>query len=375
MLTDDLNNSGTVVNYGTYTANVASNGGTITNNNLWYGSANNTGGTITNTWVWHGSANNTGGTIDNRGEWYGSANNTVGTITNYYLWYGSANNTGGTIDNRVEWSGDITNASGTVSNEGTIVGTVTNSGAFTTTGEIDGSLVNTRSGSVSNEGTIVGTVTNSGAFTTIGEIDGSLVNTSSGSVFASGYVYIGGIQNSGQFTLTGNLYSDQPFLNYGVVRTTTTQPSVALATPSFNNNGVLDLTNRNTVATNSVIQGNYVGGIGSVIDLNVSGTGGNTGQASKLTITGKASGASFISVIPFNGALAVFLNPIPIIVTGPGGNASFTLAPGPPSLFNYSLQQDSPTPSDPTIYLAPPTLNIAAIGSIAQRPSVLRSNR
>ncbi len=34
VLTDDLNNSGTVVNYGTYTANIASNSGAITNNGL-----------------------------------------------------------------------------------------------------------------------------------------------------------------------------------------------------------------------------------------------------------------------------------------------------------------------------------------------------
>ena len=111
VLTDDLNNSGTVVNYGTYTANIASNSGAITNNAYWEGSVNNTAGTITNNWVWYGSAdNNIGGTINNTGTWYGSVNNTAGTITNYNLWYGSANNTGGTIDNRAEWNGDITNA-------------------------------------------------------------------------------------------------------------------------------------------------------------------------------------------------------------------------------------------------------------------------
>ena len=383
MLTDDLNNSGTVVNYGTYTANVASNSGTITNNNSWYGSVNNTGGIITNNWAWYGSANNMGGTINNTGTWYGSVNNTAGTITNYNLWYGSANNTGGTIDNRAEWNGDITNASGSVFNEGTIVGAVTNSGTITNNNLWYGSAINTggtidnraewngditnASGAVSNEGTIVGTVTNSGVFDDDGRNRRQPGEYALAVRCSRQERSTVGFQNSGQFTLTGNLYSDQPFFNNGSGSVQTTRPSVMLATPSFNNNGVLDLRNPSTVATNSVqLQGNYVGGSNSVIDLNVSGTGGNTGQANHLTITGKASGArrssvSFPSTERSRYSSIRFRSSLP----DPAATRPSPSRRGPPSLFNYSLQQDSRTPSDPTIDLAPPTLNTAAIGSIA----------
>ena len=267
-LTDNLNNAGSVVNNGTYTANVASNSGTITNNAFWYGSVNNSGGTITNNFDWFGSANNAGGTINNTGVWTGSVNNTAGTITNaeFADWSGSANNTGGTIKNAGMWTGDITNRSGTVSNDGTgtIVGGVSNSGILGNSGTITGAVTN--SGILGNAGTITGAVTNSGILGNAGTIDatkGGFTNTSSGLALAAAEIN-GGIQNSGRFAIAGALASGGAFTNNGTVETfaqaITELPSTAisalepqlpaltpliltpptsttLTTPSFNNYG------------------------------------------------------------------------------------------------------------------------------------------
>jgi hypothetical protein len=115
---------------------------------------------------------------------------------------------------------------------------------------------------------------------------------------------------------------------------------------SFVTYGVLDLRNPDTVATNSVIQGNYVGGANSVIDLNAFGVGGNTGQANHLAISGSVSGASSIVVTPFNGALA-------------GDPPPFTVANISPGLADYSIREVSPGQFD--LYS---TLNTVPIASI-----------
>ena len=92
------------------------------------------------------------------------------------------------------------------------------------------------------------------------------------------------------------------FNNSGTVRVDPSQTNVTLGSAkTFVNNGVLDLRNPNTVATNLTIQGNYVAQ-DPQINLNVLATAANTGQqqANHLTITGAASGATNVSVTPFN---------------------------------------------------------------------------
>ena len=73
-VTDDLNNAGTVMNYGVYNANVASNTGAITNfaSGAWNGNAFNTGGTIENDGLWTGSLTNMAGTLTNNAEIVGN---------------------------------------------------------------------------------------------------------------------------------------------------------------------------------------------------------------------------------------------------------------------------------------------------------------
>jgi hypothetical protein len=82
-VTDDLNNAGTVMNYGVYNANVASNTGTITN----FASG-----------AWNGNAVNTGGSIENDGLWTGSLTNMAGTLTNNASIVGDVTAMGGTVN-------------------------------------------------------------------------------------------------------------------------------------------------------------------------------------------------------------------------------------------------------------------------------------
>ena len=275
------------------------------------------------------------GTLNNNGLIAAGELNNTGTVTNYGVLgvVPPSNGQPFKLDIHDFLQGLPTTPLGTLNN----AGTVTNSGTF-------GAVVASNSGIITNNGVWYGTANNTG---------GTINNYSmwyAGTGNPLGAFSPGSIINSGTFA-TGGLGTV-----YG----------------NFLNNGKLDLTNC-TVATMSVINGNYVGGSGSVIDLNVSGTGGNTGQANQLIITGKASGASFISVIPFNGAPAVFLNPIPIIMTGPGSNASFTLAPGPPSLFNYSLHSSAQPRPTPQSTLLPPRW--APRFPRSSTALILRSNR
>ncbi|QOZ33580.1 autotransporter domain-containing protein [Bradyrhizobium sp. CCBAU 53421] len=93
-LHDDLTNAGTVINNGTYVANVASNSGTIANNATWTG------------------------TITTAGTFINAAGATVsGLVTN-----------SGTASNAGTLNGGLTNTGGTFNNTGTINGTTTISG-------------------------------------------------------------------------------------------------------------------------------------------------------------------------------------------------------------------------------------------------------
>ena len=132
-----------------------------------------------------------------------------------------------------------------------------------------------------------------------------------------------------------------------------------VAAGTFVNNGLLDLRNPNTVATNFTIRGNYVAG-DPQINLNVLGQ-----QANHLTITGLASGATNILAIPFPGTLSLFTRPIPIINDGPGSTATFNLLASPlpfQSVVAYGLEQD---PATPTQWNLTSRLNAVPIGAIA----------
>ena len=384
-----ITNAGFMDNDGTITTGALSNlvGASIVNRGTLNVDFNNAG-MFTNNAVVNANVSNTG-TITNNTDWFGSVASNTGTITNteFADWSGSANNTGGTIKNAGMWTGDITNRSGTVSDDGTgtIVGGVSNSGFLGNSGTITGAVTN--SGILANAGTITGAVTNSGILGNAGTIDatkGGFTNTSSGLALAAAEIN-GGIQNSGRFAIAGALASGGAFTNNGTVETfaqaITELPSTAisaleaqlpaltplilnpptsatLTTPSFNNYGALDLRNLNTVATNFTIGGNYFGGAGSFIALNVFGQ-----QANHLSITGSANGTSFVSVSPLIGAFAPLSNPIPIISAGSGA-ATFAVAPGPPSLVNYTIRQIDPDP----VYVLTGSPNLAVIGSIASGP-------
>ncbi len=134
---DDLNNAGLVLNYGAYTATVASNSGSICNGSS---SSNATCGSINNssaTWSGIvGTMTSNTGTIWNYGTWDGSAgvsSNGTGTIDNENLWKGSWSNNGGTINNAGTITGDVTNNSGIVYNNSAssvIGGSVTANGGI-----------------------------------------------------------------------------------------------------------------------------------------------------------------------------------------------------------------------------------------------------
>ena len=165
-----------------------------------------------------------------------------------------------------------------------------------------------------------------------------------------------GIVNEGTLVVgpTGSInIGAANLMNSGVVNG---QGTITLGT--FVNNGVLDLTNPNTVATNFMINGKYAAEDPD-IKLNVSAFAGR--QANYLTITGAAAVATTVLVTPLHGALTLFSNPIPIINDGPGSTATFS-AESPPSLVNYSVRQDPTNPNQFDLYS---NLNTAPIGAIA----------
>ncbi len=84
-ITDDLNNAGSVMNYGVYNANVASNTGAIANfaSGAWNGNAINTGGTIENDGLWTGSLTNIAGTLTNNGQIVGNVVASGGTVNSF----------------------------------------------------------------------------------------------------------------------------------------------------------------------------------------------------------------------------------------------------------------------------------------------------
>ena len=84
----------------------------------------------------------------------------------------------------------------------------------------------------------------------------------------------------------------------------------------------------------------------------------------ELSIKGSATGASYVSVSPLIGAFAPLSSPIPIISAGSGAAAAFAVAPGPPSLVNYTIRQTDPDP----VYVLTGSPNLAVLASIASGP-------
>ena len=115
-----------------------------------------------------------------------------------------------------------------------------------------------------------------------------------------------------------------------------------------------------TVATNLIIEGNYVAG-DPQITLNVLGQ-----QANHLTITGMASGATNVVVAPFHGALPIFTGSIPIISDGPASTATFNAVQFPSASAGGNLvdgvEQSSPTQWDLTSRLNPTPIGAIAGG-------------
>jgi autotransporter-associated beta strand protein len=384
-----------IQNNGTWTGTANVSGGHIFNFGSWSGTANVSGGVLQNfpQWLWSGTANVSGGVLENDGSWTGPGNVSGGGLTNVGSWSGAASVSGGGLTNLGTWNGAASVSGGGLTNLGTWNGAagvsgggLTNLGTWNGAAGVSGGALLLGSGGtwngnakitggeLNNYGSWNGAIVNtSGTFTNeaSGIVTGNLTNASGGSVFAQGAIF-GEIQNAGVFRFTGDLVSGGDFSNSGTVQMAVIQPSTRLtmtfpsvspglpgATYTFFNNGVLDLRNPYTVATNSVINGNYVGGANSAIVLNVSGVGGNTGQANHLEVTGSVNGASPVVVVPFNGALALFSNPVPII-TVMGDPPPFVLVPSVPSLAGYNIQELSPG----QFYLSS-YLNAAPVGSIA----------
>ena len=270
----------------------------------------------------------------------------------------------GTLD--VDLSGSINIGRSSFANSGTL----NNNGNITA-----GGLTNFVRGTINNSAaaTINGGLTNNGTLRTTGTINGGLTNN--GAAFASGTIN-GGIQNfsafnpntpltPGGFTLLGNLRTDGVFNDSGTVRVDPSQTNVTLTAKTFVNNGVLDLTNPRTVATNFTIQGNYAAQ-DPQINLNVFAVAGNTGQqANHLTITGAASGATNVLVTPFNNILTIFPKGIPIISVGPGSTATFSALQSPialGSIVAFGIEQN---PTNPNQWEVSSKINPVPIGSIA----------
>lgn len=131
-ITDDLINSGTVSNAGTYNANVASNTGTITNTSIWNGNVLSNAGSIVNaaSATWTGNIS-TGGTFTNAGAITGTLTNTAGTTTNDGTISGAVTVSGGTFKGTGS-SGGLTIGSGAAFAPG--------NGTPGTSATVDGSL-------------------------------------------------------------------------------------------------------------------------------------------------------------------------------------------------------------------------------------------
>ncbi|MBR1018954.1 autotransporter domain-containing protein [Bradyrhizobium viridifuturi] len=160
-LHDDLTNAGTVINNGTYVANVAGNSGTIANNGIWTGTITTAGTLI----------NGTGATVS-------------GLVTN-----------SGTASNAGTLNGGLTNTAGTFNNTGTINGTTTISGgALFGTGAVANLSVGTAAIFAAGNGTAGSSMTVNGslAFSSGAFYQVAINPTTASFVNATGSATLGG---------------------------------------------------------------------------------------------------------------------------------------------------------------------------------------
>ena len=110
--------------------------------------------------------------------------------------------------------------------------------------------------------------------------------------------------------------------------------------PTFTNStGKIDLTHGGVTTNQLTVSGNYVGQTGSVLYLNVDPL---HQVANQLIITGNASGNTIVTA-NYLSSNKVLTTPIPIVQSGAGSTATFTLVNNPSNgLFNYSVGQSSP---------------------------------
>ena len=173
------------------------------------------------------------------------------------------------------------------------------------------------SASLTNTGSIIGTVAMTG--TSEGPPTNSFTNN--GTWITSGLNSFSGIStitNGGTLVATG---------------ATTLNGGAALG---FTNSGIINIQSGN--ASNQLtLSGNYVGAPGSRVLVSVDPL---KGKADQLNVQGTASGSTNIFANYLSQGLVT--TGIPIVRSGPGSTATFTLANPLSGLFQYSLNQSSP---------------------------------
>lgn len=264
---DDLDNSGTVNNSGSYIANATNQSGGIINNLAgadWTGNLDNSdGGLVTNDGLWTGNITNSGEITNSAtGQIFGQLlNQATATLSNFGLFedntipgtnsqnhgnlYNNASATMrlnianfGNLVNFVggDWFGDLlgTDAISQVENQANWTGNANNSGTLRNTGGSlwTGDIVNNATGSILNDGTFDGDITNAGSFIQgpNGTTTGLLTN--SGTAGFSGLIDGGLLQTGGTSTndgtinnganILGGTFNTQNILNGGLTNAGTT---------------------------------------------------------------------------------------------------------------------------------------------------------
>ena len=228
-----------------------------------------------------------------------------------------------------------------LSNSGLISGSLALNGsnnvfnnAATATWTSSGSSNFGSSSAINNAGTILA----SGP-TTLNFGSSSVINNA-GTFIAAGPTAITG---GPAFNNTGvvNLQNGSPLTSSGIINNRGTfiaaGPST-ISAPVFNNlsTGLLNI--QNGSASNQVtLAGNYVGSAGSQLAIGVNPL---TGTSDKLIVSGNASGTT--SVIATYFSTGPLKSSVPIVQSGPGSTATFTLSDPTNGLFNYKLSQSSP---------------------------------
>ena len=167
----------------------------------------------------------------------------------------------------------------------------------------------------------------------------SLTNT--GSII--GTVAMTGVNNSftnnGTWTTSGvsSFGAPSTIMNGGILVATGATTLSGGAALGFTNTGIINIQSAN--ASNQLtLSGNYVGTPGSQVLVSVDPL---KGKADQLNVQGTASGSTTIFANYLSQGLVT--TGIPIVRSGPGSTATFTLAnPLGGGLFQYSLNQSSP---------------------------------